>query len=169
MEFWMLDSPLGTIGLGEECGALVRLYLPGQPMPRIMPRKTPLLERAEQQLMEYFGGQRQEFDLPLAPVGTPFQQKVWAALRQILYGSTDTYGALACRLGCPGGARAVGMANHNNPLPLLIPCHRVVGAGGCLTGYAGGLERKIALLELEGVELVKNPGGHLEKTKIKMV
>lgn len=149
MEFWMFDTPLGAMAVGEENGAIVRLYLPNQPTPRLMPRKTPLLERAEEQILEYLNGQRQVFDLPLSPVGTPFQCKVWKALRDIPFGCTQSYGSIACRIGCPGGARAVGMANHNNPIPILIPCHRVVGAKGQLTGYAGGLELKQALLALE--------------------
>lgn len=154
MEFWMVETPLGTMGLGEENGALVRLWLPGQPMPRLTPHKTALLERAEGQILEYLNGQRQVFDLPLSPAGTPFQLRVWQALREIPYGGTASYGELAARVNCPGGARAVGMANHRNPLPIFIPCHRVVGAKGQLTGYAGGLALKRALLALEGG---KNP------------
>ena len=154
MEFWMFETPLGQMAVGEEDGALVRLWLPNQPTPRLMPHKTPLLERAQGQILEYFNGQRQVFDLPLSPVGTQFQQKVWKALRDIPYGRTECYGALAERIGCPGGARAVGTANHRNPLPILVPCHRVVGAKGQLAGYAGGLEMKRALLELENG---KNP------------
>lgn len=154
MEFWMFETPFGTMAAGEENDALVRVYLPGQPMPRLMPHKTPLLERAEVQILEYLDGKRQVFDLPLSPAGTPFQQKVWKALQEIPYGRVESYGSLAARINCPGGARAVGMANNRNPLPILIPCHRVVGAKGQLTGYAGGLELKRALLELEGG---KNP------------
>ena len=149
MEFWMFDTPVGTMAVGEESGALVRLWLPNQPFPRLMPHKTPLLERAEEQILEYLNGRRQVFDLPLSPVGTQFQLKVWNALLDIPYGGSESYGALANRIGCPGGARAVGLANRNNPLPILIPCHRVVGAKGTLTGYAGGLELKQALLSLE--------------------
>ena len=152
MEFWMFETPVGCMAVGEEDGALVRLWLPNQPMPRLMPHKTPLLERAQGQILEYFNGQRQVFDLPLSPVGTQFQQKVWKALLDIPYGETESYGELAARIGCPGGARAVGLANRNNPLPILIPCHRVVGAKGALTGYAGGVELKQRLLEHE-----KNP------------
>lgn len=150
MEFWMFDTPLGTMAAGEEAGALTRLWLPGQPIPRLMPHKTPLLERCGGQIMEYLNGQRQVFDLPLMPAGTPFQRLVWKALQDIPYGKTESYGSIAARLGRPGAARAVGMANHRNPLPILIPCHRVVGAKGQLTGYAGGLALKQALLELEG-------------------
>lgn len=154
MDFWMFDTPLGTMATGEEDGAMVRLWLPSTPVPRLMPHRTPLLERAEGQILEYLNGRRQEFDLPLAFAGTEFQRKVWQALREIPYGKTVSYGALAEHIGCPGGARAVGMANHANPLPILVPCHRVVGAGGQLTGYAGGLELKRALLALESG---KNP------------
>ena len=154
MEFWMFDTPLGTMAVGEENGCITRVYLPNSPMPRLMPHKTPLLEQAQGQIMEYFNGQRQEFDLPLAFVGTDFQKKVWQGLTTIPYGKTTTDGALADAVGCPGGARAVGAANHCNPLPILVPCHRVVGAKGELTGYAGGLEMKKALLELE---MGKNP------------
>ena len=149
MEFWMFDTPLGTMAVGEEDGCITRVYLPNSPTPRLMPHKTPLLKRAQEQIVEYFEGRRREFDLPLAFVGTDFQKKVWHALTEIPYGDTATYGALAERIGCPGGARAVGAANHCNPLPILVPCHRVVGAGGNLTGYAGGVEMKKALLELE--------------------
>ena len=137
------------MAVGEEDGHITRVYLPNSPMPRLMPHKTPLLERAEGQIREYFDGRRQEFDLPLTFVGTDFQKKVWQALTEIPYGKTVTYGALAERIGCPGGARAVGAANHCNPLPILVPCHRVVGVGGNLTGYAGGMEMKKFLLELE--------------------
>lgn len=110
---------------------------------------TPLLLRAREELEEYFAGTRRTFDLPLAPQGTPFQQQVWQALRTIPYGSTCTYGALAAAIGRPKASRAVGMANHCNPLPILIPCHRVVGSTGHLTGYAGGLDRKRQLLAIE--------------------
>jgi len=154
MELWMFETPLGLMAVGEEGGAVVRLWLPGQPLPRLMPHQTPLLERAEGQILEYLNHQRQVFDLPLSPAGTDFQKKVWAALSDIPYGQTRSYGDIARRIGCPGGARAVGMANHANPIPILIPCHRVVGAKGQLTGYAGGLELKGALLALEGR---KNP------------
>lgn len=100
-------------------------------------------------MREYFAGVRWEFTLPLAPKGTPFQQKVWEALRTIPYGQTKSYGEIARQIGSPMGARAVGMANHRNPIAILIPCHRVVGKKGELTGYAGGLWRKQALLNLE--------------------
>ena len=110
---------------------------------------SPLLLRAREELEEYFAGRRREFDLPLSPHGTPFQRQVWQALRTIPYGSTCTYGQLAAAVGNPRAARAVGMANHRNPLPILIPCHRVIGSTGSLTGYAGGVERKRLLLSIE--------------------
>lgn len=151
MELLLLDSPLGPLGLGEEGGAIVRLYLPGQPLPRLAPRETPLLAEGRRQLQEYFAGARRAFDLPLDPLGTPFQLRCWRALEQIPYGTVSTYARQARVVGCPRGFRAVGMANHRNPIPILIPCHRVVGSGGTLTGYASGLAHKQALLELEGV------------------
>src|SRR5205085_9923425 len=101
------------------------------------------------QLREFFAGERTAFELPLRPAGTPFQRAVWDALLEVPYGETTGYGALAQRLGRPGAARAVGLANARNPLAIVVPCHRVVGASGALTGYAGGLERKRFLLELE--------------------
>lgn len=151
MEFYMFDTPLGNMALGEEDHAITRLFLPNCPTPRIMPHATPLMLEGEKQILEYLSGRRKDFDLPLNPQGTPFQKRVWAALRDIPYGQTRTYRDIAQAVDCPKGFRAVGMANHCNPIPILIPCHRVVGADGSLTGYAGGLELKRALLTLEGV------------------
>lgn len=149
-DFYLFDTPLGPMALASEDGrAISRLYLPNSPTPRLMPHATPLMEEGAQQLLEYLNGERQEFDLPLAPQGTPFQQKVWQALRAIPYGQTRTYKDIALAVDCPKGYRAVGMANHRNPLPIVIPCHRVVGADRSLTGYAGGLELKQSLLALE--------------------
>ena len=150
MDFYFFETPLGYMALGAEEGAIVRLYLPNSPTPRLMSRPTPLLEEGQRQLLEYLAGTRREFDLPLNPPGTPFQQKVWAALRDIPYGQTRSYRDVARAAGCPRGFRAVGMANHCNPIPIFIPCHRVVGSDGSLTGYAGGLELKKALLAIEG-------------------
>ena len=107
---------------------------------------SPLLDAAEA---------RRTFDLPLAPHGTAFQQRVWMALRAIPYGETRTYGELAAAIDSPNASRAVGMANHRNPIPIIIPCHRVIGANGTLTGYAGGLEIKRRLLALEGINILK--------------
>lgn len=149
MELYLFPTPLGEMGLGEE-GAITALYLPGRPVPRLISRPTPLLEEGRRQLLEYLAGERQTFDLPLAPAGTPFQRGVWQALQTIPYGQTRSYGDIARQIGRPKAFRAVGMANHENPIPIFIPCHRVVGSDGSLTGYAGGLELKKALLGLEG-------------------
>ena len=150
LEFYVFDTLLGQMALEEADGAVVRLYLPGRPMPGRTSCATPLLEAGREQLLDYLAGRRREFDLPLAPHGTPFQRRVWRALEAIPYGQVRSYRDIARAVGCPRGFRAVGMANHRNPIPILIPCHRVVGADGSLTGYAGGLELKRRLLELEG-------------------
>lgn len=112
-------------------------------------RKTPMLQEACDQLEDYFQGNRRCFDLPLMLEGTAFQKQVWQALLEIPYGETATYGQIAEKIGNPKAARAVGMANHNNPIAIIVPCHRVIGANGSLTGYAGGLNQKAMLLELE--------------------
>jgi methylated-DNA-[protein]-cysteine S-methyltransferase len=112
---------------------------------------NPILARARRQLEEYFAGTRTTFDVPLAPTGTPFEQRVWEALRAIPYGTTTSYGVLARQLGDPRATRAVGAANGRNPIPIIVPCHRVVGARGELTGFGGGIDRKRWLLEHEGV------------------
>jgi methylated-DNA-[protein]-cysteine S-methyltransferase len=112
-----------------------------------------ILERARQQLAEYFAGARTAFDLPLAMKGATFERRVWRALEAIPYGTTLSYGELARRLGAPRATRAVGAANGKNPIPIIVPCHRVVGVGGALTGFGGGLDRKRWLLEHEGALL----------------
>ena len=147
-------SPLGPILLEEEEGAVTGLRFCGQEVPAQGP-VSPVLAQAAAQLAEYFAGQRQSFTVPLAPRGTPFQQEVWRALCAIPYGQTRSYGQLAAALGRPSAARAVGGACRRNPIWLMIPCHRVVGASGSLTGYAGGLERKKALLALEQGQAVQ--------------
>ena len=150
MDRILLDTPVWQMALECQGEYLTALYLPHHHMgPSGI--ETPLLERGRAELEEYFQGKRQEFDLPLAPNGTPFQQKVWSELAKVPYGTVVTYGELAARVGSPKACRAVGQANHNNPLPIFLPCHRVVGAKGALTGYAGGLELKQWLLRLEGV------------------
>lgn len=112
----------------------------------------PLAAKAFEELEEYFQGKRREFDLPLNPAGTEFQKKVWEALRTIPYGETRSYGEIAVQVGNPKAFRAVGMANHKNPIAIMVPCHRVIGKNGSLTGYAGGLDFKKKLLELESAE-----------------
>ena len=153
MEFYQFETPLGYIALGEEEGAIVRLYLPDDPVPRLMSRPTPLLERGRTQLLEYLNGQRETFDLPLAPQGTPFQQQVWNVLQAIPYGQTRSYKDIALEVGLPKGFRAVGMANSRNPIPIFIPCHRVIAADGSLGGYGGGVRLKQTLLQTEGLFL----------------
>ena len=107
------------------------------------------LRQAKRELAEYFGGERKRFDIAIAPVGTPFQQSVWKAISTVEFGDTITYGELARRAGSPGSVRAAGAATGRNPITIIVPCHRIVGANGSLTGYAGGLDRKRALLALE--------------------
>jgi len=144
------DTALGTISLIEDQGALVRLALPSEPISVHIPAgDSPLLQMAFTELDEYFAASRRKFSLPLRAVGTPFQEAVWTELGTIPYRETRSYGEVAAALGKPGAARAVGMACHRNPLPILIPCHRVVGASGNLTGFGGGLAMKKALLDLE--------------------
>lgn len=150
------ESPLGQILLAARGEALAGLWFRGQKYEGAGLDRLPAapeegeeaaLDAAYRWLDRYFAGARPDGEPPLAPLGTPFQQKVWAALRRIPYGETLSYGELARRLG--SSPRAVGAAVGRNPISLLIPCHRVLGAGGSLTGYAGGLERKKALLALE--------------------
>lgn len=144
-------SPLGPLRLvGDEDG-LTHLLITGQPAPEgAIQDETPLLRQAVKELAEYFAGTRREFAVPLRPQGTPFQQKVWAALLTIPYGQTVSYIDVAKMIGKPSASRAVGGANGKNPLPILIPCHRVVAADGSLGGYSLGLDMKRRLLELEG-------------------
>lgn len=149
MPWIRVGTPFGPMILeGEQ--ALTHLYLPNAlPDRKGRGAETPLLVRAREALLSYLAGERQGLDLPLAPVGTDFQRSVWTALKAIPYGQTRTYGEIAAAIGRPKAVRAVGQANHHNPLPIFLPCHRVVGSGGTLTGYAGGLEMKKALLVLE--------------------
>ncbi|WP_069812412.1 methylated-DNA--[protein]-cysteine S-methyltransferase [Streptomyces sp. TP-A0874] len=148
-----VDSPLGPLTLVASEGVLCGLYMTGQ---RHRPAEESFgaadggaFTETVRQLDAYFDGELTSFDLPLRLSGTPFQQRVWSALREIPYGETVSYGELAARLGRPTAARAVGLANGRNPIGIIVPCHRVVGSGGALTGYGGGLDRKRRLLALE--------------------
>ena len=150
-----LDSPIQPILLTSDGAALSGLYfVTHKGGPDIAPDwirdddAVPFPE-ARRQLAAYFSGALTEFDLPLAPMGTPFQQKVWDELRRVPHGATVSYGELARRIGQPTACRAVGLANGRNPISIVVPCHRVVGANGKLVGYAGGMPRKEALLALE--------------------
>lgn len=149
MDWILFDTPHGSMGLAEEAGAIVRLFLPNAVMPVDACRETSLLAEGKRQITDYFLGKRRDFDLPLYTCGTPFRERVWRALLKIPYGATISYGQLAIEIGNRNAVRAVGQANHHNPIPLFIPCHRVVGLGGRLTGYGGGLALKEQLLELE--------------------
>ena len=142
------ETPVGKLCIGEENGCITHVTWSKIPQEYIL-EETELILECKNQLKEYFAGERKEFDLPLAPRGTEFQQKVWKALMEIPSGETRTYGEIAAAIGNPKAARAVGMANNKNPIGIIIPCHRVVGANGKLVGYAGGMEKKEFLLELE--------------------
>lgn len=150
--FTTIPSPVGAltlVGAGDE---LVGLYFDGDAngAPRAgWARDERRLRPAAVQLQEYFVGKRTRFDLPLAPRGTAFQKAVWAALLRIPFGETASYGDIARAIGKPAASRAIGGANHRNPIAIVIPCHRVIGADGSLTGYGGGLDHKRLLLQLE--------------------
>ncbi|MDQ3627337.1 MAG: methylated-DNA--[protein]-cysteine S-methyltransferase [Actinomycetota bacterium] len=149
-----LESPVGPLRIFSDGQAVTALgFAPFRsPLAGAREGDDAVLVRARIQLQEYFAGERRDFDLALAPAGTAFRRRVWAALRGIPYGQTASYGQIAARLGMASGAsRAVGGANGANPIAIVVPCHRVIGADGTLTGFAGGLERKRALLDLEGV------------------
>ena len=153
--YTVVESPVGPLTLVAEDGRLVGLYMHDQrhrpEAPTFGQRDDTAepFEAAREQLAEYFAGERTTFDLPLAPHGTPFQRSVWAALQEIPYAKTWSYGELAEHIGNPKASRAVGLANGRNPIGIVIPCHRVIGRSGSLTGYGGGLERKRSLLDLE--------------------
>ncbi|MBE0601039.1 MAG: methylated-DNA--[protein]-cysteine S-methyltransferase [Firmicutes bacterium] len=144
-----VSTPLGDMTLVEQQGTLSELWLKAHTKEDETERETPLLLQAARELREYFAGMRKTFTVPLAPVGTAFQRAVWAALLTIPYGKTMSYGGIAAQIGKPKASRAVGMANNRNPLPIFIPCHRVIGADGTMVGYGGGLGLKEALLQLE--------------------
>ncbi|MDX6212382.1 MAG: methylated-DNA-[protein]-cysteine S-methyltransferase [Frankiales bacterium] len=144
-----IDSPVGPLVLTSDGEALTRLLFDAPVDPSWSTDSCPVLERAVAQLAEYFAGERTTFDLPLEPAGTPFQQTTWLALREIPYAQTINYGQLALRVGNARASRAVGLANGRNPISIVVPCHRVIGANGSLTGYGGGLDRKRLLLDLE--------------------
>ncbi len=152
----VIDTPVGELSLHASDHGLRAVLWHGELADASLlggtvdPNATsPYLDIAEAQLTEYFDGQRQDFDVQLDPVGSPFQQTVWQVLREIPFGETITYGEQARRLGDPNKARAVGAANGRNPIPIIVPCHRVIGSNGKLTGFAGGLENKAWLLTHE--------------------
>lgn len=152
-------SPIGRLLMNSDGRALTGLHFVDEKhVPRVAhdwqyDPDLPVFAHTRAQLDEYFAGERRDFDVPLLPGGTEFQRRVWAVLCEIPYGATTSYGAMARRLGRPTASRAVGSANGRNPISIIVPCHRAIGADGSLTGYAGGLERKQALLRLEGATL----------------
>lgn len=146
----VLETPIGKITLCADEAGICDLKFGAQ---SDRADASPLLDCARLELEEYFAGRRRAFSVPLSIHGTPFQERVWHALMEIPYGETISYGELARRIGNEKACRAVGMANHANRIPIIIPCHRVVGANGRLTGYAGGLEIKRILLETEGIDV----------------
>ena len=152
-QYAYLDSPIGRLLLAGRAGALSLIYFmsgPGRMTPDPVWQEDPRpFAEARRQLEAYFAGRLEVFDLPLALDGTPFQVKVWRAVAEIPYGQTRAYGDVARRIRRPSAVRAVGAANGQNPLPIIIPCHRVIGSNGSLTGYGGGLPIKRALLALE--------------------
>jgi methylated-DNA-[protein]-cysteine S-methyltransferase len=148
-----LDSPVGRLLLSSDGSSLIGVRFPDRraaatPAERTEPADA-VLRAACEQLTDYFAGRRQVFDLPLKPLGSEFQVRVWAELSRIPFGETMSYGELATRLGDKGASRAVGLANNRNPIPIIIPCHRVIGADGSMVGFGGGLERKQWLLRHE--------------------
>jgi methylated-DNA-[protein]-cysteine S-methyltransferase len=153
--YWTtIDSPLGPLLLTADDQGITGLHMDGAahwPARRSADwvEDESRFEAARVQLQEYFAGDRTEFDLPLRATGTPFQHQVWEALQTIPYGEVRSYGEIAAQIGRPGASRAVGLANHRNPIAVIVPCHRVIGASGSLTGYGGGLDRKRLLLDLE--------------------
>jgi methylated-DNA-[protein]-cysteine S-methyltransferase len=147
-----MQSPVGELTLVADDTALRQILFHAEAHPRhdlAAAVDHPVLARATRQLTEYFDGTRTEFDIPLAPEGTPFQQQVWSVLRSIPFGATMTYGEQASKLGDRNRARAVGAANGRNPIPIIVPCHRVVGSNGHLTGFGGGIAAKAWLLDHE--------------------
>ncbi|WP_367046313.1 methylated-DNA--[protein]-cysteine S-methyltransferase [Streptomyces sp. Je 1-332] len=150
----LIDSPYGPLTLVATDGVLSGLYMTEQrhrpPEETFGDRDASLFAETIDQLEAYFAGELTQFDLPMRLDGTPFQRTVWQQLQLIPYGETRTYGELAAVLGKPNASRAVGLANGKNPIGVIVPCHRVIGAGGSLTGYGGGLDRKQRLLAFEG-------------------
>lgn len=149
-ETLQIKTKIGNIRIVAQEGNIIEVsFLPEDTILSKTETQNPVLQEAKKQLIEYIEGKRREFDLPLHPVGTAFRQKVWKELQKIPYGEVRTYQQIAIAIGNPKACRAVGMANHCNKIGIIIPCHRVIGKDGTLTGYAGGLDKKEVLLQLE--------------------
>jgi len=149
VRYTAVDTPIGPLLATAGDDGLTGLWFDREPAPGWERDGDGVLDTLRDQLDAYFSGTLREFDLPLAPAGTPWQRAVWDALQEVPYGTTMSYGELAARLGRPTASRAVGAANGRNPISVIVPCHRLVGSSGALTGYAGGLERKAWLLQHE--------------------
>ena len=149
MFYYFYKTPIGRLQIFANPEYITRISFFEKKLPGAIEKETPLIQKMYSELEEYFAGKRKSFDVPVKPEGTPFQQSTWAALLKIPYGETRSYKQIAGMIGKPAACRAVGMANNRNPIPIVIPCHRVIGANGDLTGYAGGLDVKRKLLELE--------------------
>ncbi|MFP5222944.1 MAG: methylated-DNA--[protein]-cysteine S-methyltransferase [Acidobacteriota bacterium] len=150
MNIFHYNTDIGVIGIAEQDGKLTNICFEADPAPAdAIERETQAIREAHRQLVRYFAGELREFSLPLAPQGTQFLRAVWDQLRAVAYGRTATYTQIAARAGSPRAIRAVGLACARNPLPFVIPCHRILGASGKLTGYRGGLALKQRLLEME--------------------
>jgi len=148
-----IESPIGKLRLVSDGLALLSIEFEGSHGSEGLEQSDDILQQTAQQLAEYFSGRRRQFSLPLAAAGTAFQQQVWSALRQIPFGELRSYRDIATEIGNNKAVRAVGAANGRNPIAIVVPCHRVIGSNGSLTGFAGGLAAKRALLELEGIDL----------------
>ncbi|WP_415888642.1 methylated-DNA--[protein]-cysteine S-methyltransferase [Neptuniibacter sp. SY11_33] len=150
----IMNTALGSLLIKANNSAITSIHFlqDNETVPELL--GNALTNQCVSELSEYFAGKRVRFDVPLAPNGTKFQQSVWNALNDIPYGKTCSYGEVAKKIGNPKAARAIGMANNRNPIPIIIPCHRVLGSNGNLTGYAGGLENKSYLLNLETKDLI---------------
>jgi len=157
-------SPFGPISIAENDQAITHLLLPGDAYSaEYETKESELLREASRQLQAYFAGNLRKFDLPLAPAGTDFMKRVWDSLQRIPYGATRSYRDIALDIGNPKACRAVGQANNRNPLPIFIPCHRVIGANGNLIGYGGGLPIKQYLINLESSCLARECPGYYKK------
>ncbi|MCA3014293.1 MAG: methylated-DNA--[protein]-cysteine S-methyltransferase [Myxococcaceae bacterium] len=168
VSYGVIDSPVGRLLLTSDGKGLTGLYPPAHGrQPAIgagWQRHDAFFTGVKDQLEAYFAGRLTRFEVSLAAKGTPFQRRVWDALLEVPYGATVTYGEVAARLGCPAAARAVGLANGRNPISIIVPCHRVVGRSGKLTGYAGGLELKRTLLDHEGHLALRGAGPYAMTT-----
>lgn len=154
---WYYDFPIGTLGIAEDGNGVTNIFFKNGKMPEtFIESETPLLKKAAGQLQEYFNGRRKVFELPLSLHGTDFQLADWKALQTVPYGETCSYKQIAEKIGSPKASRAVGMANNRNPVMIVVPCHRVIGQDGGMVGYAGGLDVKKYLLELEKRNSARN-------------